>query len=102
MTTVLEWSAVDDPEVRRVVNLVARKFGREYGLALEADDARQESAVVLAEKADEAREMLAGGPGLLYRWLCQQLRNRWLTELRHQSRHLSYEASLSGAERGLL
>ncbi|WP_327175495.1 hypothetical protein OG599_09355 [Streptomyces sp. NBC_01335] len=102
MTAALDWSAVEGPEVRRVVDLVARKFGREYGLALEADDARQESAVVLAEKADEAREMLAGGPGLLYRWLCQQLRNRWLTELRHQSRHLSYEASLNGAERGLL
>ncbi|MFS0694167.1 hypothetical protein [Streptomyces nitrosporeus] len=102
MTTALDWSAVEDPEVRRVVDLVARKVGREYGLALEADDARQESAVVLAEKAGEAREMLARGPGLLYRWLCQQLRNRWLTELRHQSRHLSYEASLNGAERGLL
>ncbi|MGC4928103.1 hypothetical protein [Streptomyces sp. DT117] len=102
MSESFDWSVLDEPEVQKVVKLVAAKMGREYGLALETDDARQESAVVLAEKAGEAREMLAGGPGLLYRWLCQQLRNRWLTELRHQSRHLSYEACLSGVERGLL
>ncbi|MFI5617481.1 hypothetical protein [Streptomyces sp. NPDC051567] len=97
--TSYDWDLLDDPQVRRVtIDLVGRKVGTEYGLALERDDARQEAALVVAKKAGEAREMLAGGPGLLHRWLCQQLRNMWLTDLRHQSRHLSYEAALNGAD----
>ncbi|MET9642483.1 hypothetical protein [Streptomyces syringium] len=102
MSASHDWTLLDDPQVQRVIDVVARKFGTEYGLALERDDARQEAALVVAEKASEAREMLAAGPGLLHRWLCQQLRNAWLTDLRHQSRHLSYEAALNGAEKGLL
>ncbi|MFD9424642.1 MULTISPECIES: hypothetical protein [unclassified Streptomyces] len=42
MNGAYDWSLLDEPQVRKVVNLVAAKVGREYGLALEADDARQE------------------------------------------------------------
>ncbi|MEU0739285.1 hypothetical protein [Streptomyces sp. NPDC006134] len=102
MSDAFDWTVLDEPQVQQVINVVAGKFGMDYGLALEAADARQEATLIVAEKAAEARELLAKGAGLLHRWLCQQLRNRWLTELRHQSRHLSYEVALNGAERGLL
>ncbi|MFE9117259.1 hypothetical protein [Streptomyces sp. NPDC007172] len=47
------------------------------------------------------RQLVAeGGAGLLHRWLSQRLRDRWLTEAKRRSAHVSYEVALNVAESG--
>ncbi|MEU1309133.1 hypothetical protein ABZ419_09585 [Streptomyces cinnamoneus] len=88
-----DWSVLQDPRVESVAQAVARGFAREYGLTLEYEDAYQEAVMVSAERASEVRRILVdAGPGLLHRWLSQRLRDRWLTEARRRTQHLSYEA----------
>jgi hypothetical protein len=96
----VDWSILSDPQVESVAQAVARAFARDYGLTLEYEDAYQETVIIAAERAVYVRELLEeGGAGLLHRWLSQRLRDRWLTEAKHRSGHVSYEAARHAAER---
>ncbi|GAA4902483.1 hypothetical protein ACFPM3_28405 [Streptomyces coeruleoprunus] len=95
-----DWSVLAEPQVESVVQAVARAFARDYGLTLEYEDACQEAVIVVAERAAYVRQILAdAGAGLLHRWLSQRLRDRWLTEAKHRTAHVSYEAARHKAER---
>ncbi|MEU7643382.1 hypothetical protein [Streptomyces huasconensis] len=95
----VDWTVLTDPQVEGVVRAVARGFSRDYGLTLEYDDAYQETVLIAAERAPYVRQLLAdAGPGLVHRWLSQRLRDRWLTEAKHRSTHVSYEATRRAAE----
>lgn len=98
--TVVDWSVLAEPHVESVAQAVARAFARDYGLTLEYEDAYQEAVMVAAERASEVRRILAeAGAGLLHRWMSQRLRDRWLTDAKHRSGHVSYEATRQAAER---
>ncbi|OII68256.1 hypothetical protein [Streptomyces sp. CC77] len=97
----VDWSVLAEPQVGSVADAVARAFARDYGLTLEYEDARQEAIMVAAERASQVRRILAdAGPGLLHRWLSQRLRDRWLTEAKRRTAHLSYEASRDRSDGG--
>lgn len=96
----VDWSVLAEPQVESVTQAVARAFARDYGLTLEYDDAYQEAVIVAAERASDVRRTLVeGGAGLLHRWMSQRLRDRWLTDAKHRSGHISYEAARYAAER---
>ncbi|MEU3045835.1 hypothetical protein ABZ705_04740 [Streptomyces sp. NPDC006984] len=98
--TAVDWSVLAEPRVESVAQAVARSFARDYGLTLEYDDALQEAFLVAAERAPTVRQILAQhGAGLLHRWLSQRLRDRWLTEAKHRTRHTSYEAACEAGRR---
>ncbi|MFI1799884.1 hypothetical protein ACH427_21365 [Streptomyces sp. NPDC020379] len=94
-----DWTVLAEPQVESVCRAVARSVSRDYGLTLEYEDAVQETTIIVAERASYARQLVAeGGAGLLHRWLSQRLRDRWLTEAKHRSGHVSYEAALNATE----
>ncbi|MFJ9158660.1 hypothetical protein ACIRPS_17875 [Streptomyces griseoviridis] len=96
----VDWSVLAEPHVESVAQAVARAFARDYGLTLEYDDAFQEAVIVAAERSGDVRRILAeAGAGMLHRWLSQRLRDRWLTDAKHRSGHVSYEAARHAAER---
>ncbi|NEA50479.1 hypothetical protein [Streptomyces sp. SID10815] len=98
--TAVDWSVLTEPQVESVAQAVARAFARDYGLTLEYDDALQEAFMVAAERAPTVRQILSQhGAGLLHRWMGQRLRDRWLTDAKHRSAHVSYEAVTHAAER---
>ncbi|GGU77398.1 hypothetical protein GCM10010211_49150 [Streptomyces albospinus] len=100
VVTEADWTILADPQVESVAQAVARGFARDYGLTLEYEDAYQETVIIAAERAAYVRQLLAeAGAGLLHRWLSQRLRDRWLTEAKHRSGHVSYEAARHAAER---
>ncbi|MEU5427587.1 hypothetical protein AB0H73_18560 [Streptomyces olivoreticuli] len=95
-----DWSVLSEPHVESVAQAVARGFARDYGTTLEYEDAYQEAVMVAAERAPQVRRILAeAGPGLLHRWVSQRLRDRWLTEAKRRSSHVSHEAARHAAER---
>ncbi|MEV5136220.1 hypothetical protein AB0K71_15880 [Streptomyces syringium] len=95
-----DWTILADPQVESVCRAVARGFSRDYGLTLEYEDALQEAVIIVAERAPYVRQLVTdSGAGLLHRWLSQRLRDRWLTEAKHRSAHMSYEAARNAAER---
>ncbi|MFE7124008.1 hypothetical protein [Streptomyces sp. NPDC057617] len=98
--TAVDWSVLTEPQVERVAQAVARGFARDYGLTLEYEDAFQEAVMVTAERASEVRRILAeAGAGMLHRWMSQRLRDRWLTEAKRRTGHISYEAARHAVER---
>lgn len=98
----VDWSVLAEPQVESVAEAVARSFSRDYGLTLEYEDAYQEAVMVTAERASQVRRILDdAGPGLLHRWLSQRLRDRWLTEAKHRTAHVSYEAARQRPEEAI-
>lgn len=100
-TATADWAVLAEPQVDSVCRAVARGFSRDYGLTLEYEDALQESVIIAAERAAYVRQLVAEGrAGLLHRWLSQRLRDRWLTEAKRRSAHVSYEVARTVAESG--
>ncbi|MGW6745444.1 hypothetical protein ACWGDX_32680 [Streptomyces sp. NPDC055025] len=98
--TAVDWSVLAEPQVKSVAQAVARAFARDYGLTLEYEDAFQEAVIVAAERASEVRRILAeASAGMLHRWMSQRLRDRWLTDAKRRTRHISYEAARRTVER---
>ncbi|WP_372407165.1 hypothetical protein [Streptomyces luteireticuli] len=94
-----DWSVLDDPRVESVARAVARSIARDYGTTVEYEDAYQEAVIIAAQRAGYVHGLLAeSGAGLLHRWLSQRLRDRWLTEVKRRSGHVSYEAVQRQAE----
>ncbi|MFE7463132.1 hypothetical protein ACFU6R_03370 [Streptomyces sp. NPDC057499] len=91
-----DWTLFTEGGVKEIVQTVARSFGRDYGLTLEAEDAYQEAQIILATRHRQARAALAQGNGVLHRWLHQRLRDRFLTEAKRRTSHASYEALTGG------
>ncbi|MFJ4919832.1 hypothetical protein [Streptomyces sp. NPDC088725] len=66
-----------------------------------------ETPVVKTEQLGEVQPFPDGPPpradlaGMLHRWMPQRLRDRWLTDAKHRSDHVSYEAARHVAESGL-
>lgn len=94
-----DWTLMSEDGVAGIVRSVARSFARDYGLTLEAEDAYQEAQILLATRSQQARAALAQGGGVLYRWLHQRLRDRFLTEAKRRSGHASFEAMAGGVAR---
>lgn len=88
-----DWSVVTE-ETDGIAQRVARKAAESYPTALEYDDARQEALLLMASRPDQARAALALGPGALYHWLTQRLRDGFLTQEKRRSKQVSYEANL--------
>ncbi|MFH8414325.1 hypothetical protein [Streptomyces collinus] len=93
-----DWSILSEPEVESVARAVSRQMARDYPHTLEADDAYQEAVTFLATRPTAARQALAGGPGMLNRWLNQRLRNKFLTQQKHRSAHKSWEVNQAQLE----
>ncbi|MGW1814868.1 hypothetical protein ACWCQM_15085 [Streptomyces sp. NPDC002125] len=47
----------------------------------------------MATRPAAARHALAGGPGMLNRWLVQRIGNKFLTAQKHRSEHKSWEVN---------
>lgn len=88
-----DWSILDDEEVLGIAQRAARKASEEYGLTLEYEDAYQEAQLLLATRPNKARAALNVGPGALFRWLGQRLRDDHLTEVKHRSTAKSWEVN---------
>lgn len=88
-----DWSVVTE-ETDGIAQRAARKAADNYPSVLEYDDGYQEALLLMASRPDQARAALALGPGALYRWLGQRLRDTFLTQEKHRSKQVSYEANL--------
>ncbi|MGW6600633.1 hypothetical protein [Streptomyces sp. NPDC055036] len=87
-----DWSVITE-EVEAIAQRVSRKAGEQYGSTLEHEDAYQEALIWCATRPSKARDALKKGPGVLYRWLSQRLRDGHLTEAQHRSKAKSWEAN---------
>jgi hypothetical protein len=85
-------------EVDGIAQRVARKAGDQYGMTLEYEDAYQEALILLATRPNKARSAYQAGPGALYRWLSQRLRDEHLTEAKHRSKTKSWEVNQAQLE----
>jgi hypothetical protein len=92
-----DWSIVTE-EVDGIAQRVARRVGEQYGLTLEFEDAYQEALILLATRPSGARAAFVKGPGALYRWLSQRLRDEHLTEAKHRSKAKSWEVNQAQLE----
>jgi hypothetical protein len=92
-----DWSVVTE-EIDGIAQRVARKAGEQYGMTLEFEDAYQEALILLATRPSRARAAYETGPGALYRWLSQRLRDEHLTEARHRSKAKSWEVNQAQLE----
>ncbi|MEU0674441.1 hypothetical protein ABZ330_16375 [Streptomyces sp. NPDC006172] len=92
-----DWSIVTE-EVDGIAQRVARKAGEQYGATLEFEDAYQEALILLATRPTRARNAYDKGPGALYRWLTQRLRDEHLTEAKHRSKAKSWEVNQAQLE----
>ncbi|MGW0861327.1 hypothetical protein [Streptomyces sp. NPDC002611] len=92
-----DWSVVTE-EVDAIAQRAARKAGEQYGLTLEFEDAYQEALILLATRPSRARAAYEKGPGALYRWLSQRLRDEHLTEAKRRSKVKSWEVNQAQLE----
>jgi hypothetical protein len=92
---VTDWDfAVEKDSVQlSVLHQAALRISQDYS-SVEYEDAYQEGQIFLALKADKAKAALEKGSGALFRWIGQRLRDRFLTEQKHLSKHTSYEAAI--------
>ncbi|MFE9924238.1 hypothetical protein ACFYQA_22450 [Streptomyces sp. NPDC005774] len=88
-----DWSILDESDVESVARAVSRQMARDYSHTLEVEDTYQEAVVFLATRPRAARQALAGGPGMLNRWLVQRIGNKFLTEQKRRSEHKSWEVN---------
>ncbi|MFF4054583.1 hypothetical protein ACFYZ0_02165 [Streptomyces sp. NPDC001708] len=89
-----DWTLASDPDVQAIAGRASRRASTSYGLTLEPDDAYQEALLAIATMPRRANEAYAKGPGALYQWVGQRLRDKLLTEVKHRSKQVSYEANL--------
>ncbi|WP_438470823.1 hypothetical protein [Streptomyces asiaticus] len=92
-----DWSVITE-EVEAIARRAARKAGEQYSGTLEYEDAYQEALIWLATRPTRARSALEKGPGALYRWLSQRLRDGHLTEAKHRSKVKSWEVNQAQLE----
>lgn len=80
-----DWTILQEEGMEPVLQAVARKAGKVYGLTLEREDAEQEARIILAVNAAYARERVkeAGFAGL-NRWLWQQVSHIVRYEHKHR------------------
>jgi hypothetical protein len=76
---IVDWSILEDAKVADIAASVAWRFADDYPNLFEQEDAHQEVRLILAERATTARQVLADGTGLLFRWLTQRMSNKFLT-----------------------
>lgn len=89
----LDWSILSEAGVIDTVEKVAARASRDDIPLLSEDDLVQEAFLILATKADKAREQLEeGGPRHLGAWLRRQLLKSTATEVRRAGKQVSYEA----------
>lgn len=88
-----DWSIVTE-ETDGIAQRAARKAADSYSAVLEYEDAYQEALILLATRPGKARAALDKGPGALYKWLTQRLRDTYLTKEKRRSKQVSYEANL--------
>ncbi|WP_406192264.1 hypothetical protein OH733_05590 [Streptomyces griseus] len=88
-----DWSIVTEDGIDGIARRAARKAAEEYGLALEYEDAYQEALVLLASRPSKARAAHYVGPGALFRWIGQRLRDEHLTEVKRRSNVKSWEVN---------
>ncbi|MFJ3775197.1 hypothetical protein ACIPX0_26225 [Streptomyces sp. NPDC090075] len=92
-----DWSVVTE-EVDGIALRAARRAADQYAGTLEFEDAYQESLILLATRPSKARAAYQAGPGALYRWLSQRLRDEHLTEAKHRSKAKSWEVNQAQLE----
>ncbi|MGW4158672.1 hypothetical protein [Streptomyces sp. NPDC004788] len=96
-----DWSRVQDPTVRKVVERAAWHMADKYGSTrtIERDDAIQEGLILVAtnRRLAECLDDPELGPGVLYHRLVQLLTTRVRTEAKHRSRSTSYEVVTGAA-----
>ncbi|MEU0343328.1 hypothetical protein ABZ092_31335 [Streptomyces bobili] len=88
-----DWAILQEPEVESVARAVSRQMARDYPHTLEAEDAYQEAVTFLATRPAAAQQALAGGPGMLNRWLVQRMSDKFLTTQKRRSEHKSWEVN---------
>ncbi|MER6231710.1 hypothetical protein ABT169_21545 [Streptomyces sp. NPDC001616] len=94
-----DWSVITE-EVAGIAQRAARKAADSYPSVLEYEDAYQDALVLLATRPEHAKTALRLGPGALYRWLTQRLRDAHLTKEKRRSKQVSYEANLEALGEG--
>ncbi|WP_436739897.1 hypothetical protein [Streptomyces sp. BBFR102] len=94
-----DWSIITE-EVSGIAQRAARKAADSYPSVLEYEDAHQDALILLATRPSQARAALNLGPGTLYRWLGQRLRDAHLTREKRSSKQVSYEANLEALGEG--
>jgi hypothetical protein len=94
-----DWSVITE-EVAGIAQRAARKAADSYPSVLEYEDAYQDALVLLATRPEHAKTALRLGPGALYRWLTQRLRDQHLTKEKRRSKQVSYEANIEALGEG--
>ena len=94
-----DWSILNEPQVADIAEAISWRFAEDYPNLFTQEDAHQEVRLILAERAVTARQVLADGTGLLYRWLTQRMRDKFLTSERRLSNAVSID-ELDGVELG--
>ncbi|WJN62587.1 hypothetical protein [Streptomyces phage phiScoe1] len=92
-----DWSLITE-ETDGIAQRAARKAADSYPTVLEYEDAYQEALILLATRPSKARAALDKGPGALYKWLTQRLRDAFLTQEKHRSNQVSYEVNAAAFE----
>jgi hypothetical protein len=97
---VTDWSLIEDEEIARLVDNMARKLFRTAGsyAVFELDDVRQEAKILVATQPEKALGKLVGGPGLFCEWLYTSLLNVYKADLARAGKNISSELLLEGVE----
>jgi len=90
----MDWSILDEPGVSKTVELAVRAVVRQYGEKLSAteDDLTQSARIILAERAEQARELKA--KGYLWRFVYSKLAQ--LIQYEHRDGSLDGMAEADG------
>ena len=94
-----DWSILGESDIIEIADAVAWRFADDYPNLFSYDDALQEVRLILASRAATARSVAADGPGLLYRWLTQRMRDAFLTTEKRLSKMVTID-ELEGVELG--